>query len=57
LKSLGVVEAEQIIQPFEVTGATTQDGRVFGQSGSPGAPAGAVGNPRQVPLDPGSAGG
>jgi hypothetical protein len=57
LKSLGVVEAEQIIQPFEVTGATTQDGRVFGQAGSPGAPAGAVGNPRQVPLDPGSAGG
>ena len=57
LKALGVIEAEQIIQPFPVTGAVTQDGRLFGQAGSPGSPAPAMGNPRQVPLDPGAAGG
>lgn len=61
LKALGVMESDSIIQPFAppplTPEGTTADGRVFGQTGSPGAPTSAVRGARQVPLEAGSPGG
>jgi len=57
LKALGVVDAESIIQPFDVTGMMTPDGRVFGQAGSPGSPTNAIRGQKTNPNTAGAIGG